>query len=250
MSSLDLAGRVAFVSGASRGIGAGIARRFAERGMKLVLCSRRAPVLPDSDDVISAPLDVRDEAGMKALIAKAEERFGGIDLFVNNAGVLEPIAPVRDVSVAEFTDHLEINLVGVFVGSRCYVDHLRRLERGGVLINVSSGAASKAYGGWGAYCAAKAGVERLTEVIALEEAEAGLRAHSVAPGVVDTGMQSLIRATPESRFPEAARFQQMKVEGAFNRAEFVADEFAALAFDPARADSPVVVRLPDESSPA
>jgi len=246
MSTRDLTGRVAFVSGASRGIGAGIAQRFAARGMKLVLCSRTPPALPDSEDVLSVSLDVRDEAGMNGLIAKAEERFGGIDLFINNAGVLEPIAPIRDVSVEAFAEHLEVNLVGVFVGSRCYVEHLRRVGRGGVLINISSGAASKAYHGCGAYCAAKAGVERLTEVIALEEAEIGLRAHAVAPGVVDTDMQSLIRATPAEKFPETLRFQEKKVDGAFNRAEFVADELAALAFDPTREGSPVVLRLPDE----
>lgn len=241
-----LAGRVAFVSGASRGIGAGLARRFAEAGLRLVLCSRGAPALEPSDDVIAERLDVRDEKALEALVETAEARFGTIDLWINNAGVLEPIAPLRDVSAEAFREHLDINLVGVFLGTRAYVRHLRRRESPGVLINVSSGAAWKAYEGWGAYCAGKAGVERLTEVVALEEADIGLRAHSVAPGVVDTGMQTLIRASSESAFPEVERFRQLKRDDGFNSERFVADEMLAIAFDPARRPDSVAVRIENE----
>lgn len=241
-----LAGRVAFVSGASRGIGAGLAERFAEAGLRLVLCSRSAPALEAGDDVIARKLDVRDEKALDALVEEAESRFGGIDLWINNAGVLDPIAPVRDVSVEAFREHIDINLTGVFVGTRAYVRHLRRRERPGVLINVSSGAAWNAYQGWGAYCAGKAGVERLTEVVALEEAAIGLRAHSVAPGVVDTEMQSLIRSSSAADFPEVERFRQLKRDEGFNSARFVADEMLAIAFDPARRPETVAVRIENE----
>ena len=240
------AGRVAFVSGASRGLGAGIARRFAERGLRLVLCSRSAPALPDGADVLARSLDVRDEAGLDALVAEAETRFGAIDLWINNAGVLDPIAKLRDVSLDAFREHVDVNLTGVFLGTRGYVRHLRRVAKPGVLINVSSGAAAKAYEGWAAYCAGKAAVERLTEVVALEEREIGLRAHAVAPGVVDTAMQRLIRETPEDRFPDAPRFHERKRLGAFNSPEYVADELLALAFDSARRPDTVAIRLADE----
>ena len=106
----DVAGRVAFVSGASRGIGAGIAEHFAARGLRLVLCARSDAALPDSDDVLGRRVDVRDEAGMDALVAEAEARFGAIDLWVNNAGVLDPIDPLRDVSLDAFREHLDVNL--------------------------------------------------------------------------------------------------------------------------------------------
>ncbi len=240
-------GRVAFVSGASRGLGAGMARRFAERGLRLVLCSRSAPALPDGESVLARSLDVRDEAGLGALVEEAEARFGAIDLWINNAGVLEPIAKLRDVDLDAFREHVDVNLTGVFLGTRCYVRHLRRLAKPGVLINVSSGAATKAYEGWSAYCAGKAAVERLTEVVALEEREIGLRAHAVAPGVVDTAMQRLIRETPEERFPEAPRFHERKRLGAFNSPEYVADELLALAFDPSRRTDAVALRLADEA---
>jgi NAD(P)-dependent dehydrogenase (short-subunit alcohol dehydrogenase family) len=245
MREASLEGRVAFVSGASRGIGAGLAERFSERGLRLVVCSRTPPVLEASESVVAGCLDIRDESALARLVREAEARFGAIDLWINNAGVLDPIEPVRAVSVEAFREHLDINLVGAFVGSRCYANHLRRVGHGGVLINVSSGAAWKPYAGWGAYCAAKAGVERLTEVIALEEAEAGLRAYSVAPGVVDTAMQARIREMPPSRFPDAERFRERKRTDDFNTAAYVADEFLAIAFDPCREPDKVALRLED-----
>ncbi len=244
IGSLD--GKVAFISGASRGVGAGLAERFAEAGLRLVLCSRTPPALSESETVIAAALDVRDEKALDALVGQVEERFGSIDLWINNAGVLDPIGPIRDVSLEDFREHIDINLSGVFVGSRTYVRHLRFLQRRGVLINVSSGAAWHPYAGWGAYCAGKAGVERLTEVVALEEAEIGLRAHSIAPGVIDTAMQSLIRASSAEDFPDVEHFKERKRSGNFNSVRFVADEFLAIAFDPDRRPESVAVRLEDE----
>ncbi|MFP6654458.1 MAG: SDR family oxidoreductase, partial [Myxococcota bacterium] len=246
MSSLD--GKVAFISGASRGIGAGLAEVFAEAGLRLVLCSRTPPVFESGENILARALDVRDEKGLDELIELAEERFGGIDLWVNNAGVLDPIQPIRDIALAEFREHIDINLTGVFVGSRSYIRHLRRRGHGGVLINVSSGAAWSPYAGWGAYCAGKAGVERLTEVLAIEEAEIGLRAYSVAPGVVDTAMQTRIRASSPEDFPDVERFHERKRDNAFNRVRYVAEEFLAIAFDPARRPERVEVRLEDETT--
>ncbi len=241
--------KVAFVSGASRGIGAALAARFAARGMRLVLCSRGAPALAESERVLARQLDVRNAAAMAALVPEIEARFGGVDLWVNNAGVLEPIKPVRDVPVEAFREHLDTNLVGVFIGTQCYVRHLRRLGRGGVLVNMSSGAAWKPYAGWGAYCAGKAGVERLTEVVAMEEAATGLRAYSIAPGVVDTAMQAQIRASRDSDFPERGRFLRRKETGDFNDPRFVADELLAIAFDPDRRPAGVAVRIAFDGEP-
>jgi NAD(P)-dependent dehydrogenase (short-subunit alcohol dehydrogenase family) len=241
-----LDGKVAFISGASRGVGAALAERFAEIGLRLVICSRTSPALAASETVVAASLDVRDEKALDALVGQAEERFGAIDLWINNAGVLDPIQPIRDVSLEDFREHIDINLAGAFLGTRTYVRHLRRFRKGGILINVSSGAAWNAYEGWGAYCAGKAGVERLTEVVALEEAGIGLRAHSIAPGVIDTAMQSLIRASSVENFPEVERFREIERSGGFNSARYVADEFLAIAFDPDRKPESVAVRLEDE----
>lgn len=248
MALPDLSGRTAVVTGASRGIGAAIAREFAGRGLKLGLCARSQPVLEGADSVLAARFDVSDEAAMEQFAAAVSARFGAIDLWINNAGVLEPIAPVRDVSAEQFRRHIEVNLTGVFLGSRCYIRHVRSHGRGGVLINLSSGAAWHGYAGWGAYCAGKAGVERLTECIALEEAAAGLRVHALAPGVVDTDMQAQIRACDTDRFPAVERFREMKRTQSFNSGAFVARELLAIAFDPERRSDAVAIRLADERS--
>ena len=250
MTMESVAGKVAFISGASRGIGAGLAERYAELGIKLILCSRSAPILPEGDDVMSRATDVRDEAAIESLVREAEDRFGAIDLWVNNAGVLEPVKPIRDVSTEAFREHLEVNLVGVFIGVRAYIAHRRRFTttagQDGILINVSSGAAWNAYQGWGAYCAGKAAVERLTEVVAEEERDTGLRVYSIAPGVVDTPMQDLVRASTVEDFPEVERFREMKRDDGLNSVGFVADEFLAIAFDPDRRPDEVALRLENE----
>jgi NAD(P)-dependent dehydrogenase (short-subunit alcohol dehydrogenase family) len=243
---LDLAGRTVVVTGASRGLGAGLAEAFAGHGLRLGLCARAAPCLPDGPGVVAARLDVRDADAVERFAAEVEARLGGIDLWVNNAGVLEPIAPLREVDPAVAREHLEVNVLGVLHGSAAYVRHLRRRGGKGVLVNVSSGAARTPYAGWSVYCAAKAAVDRMTECIALEEADQGLRAYAVAPGVIDTGMQARIRATPVERFPARARFVERKHAGRFNTPPFVADQLLALAFDPAARPTEVCIRLPDE----
>jgi len=246
MSLPELSGRCAVVTGASRGIGAALAEHFRAAGMNLGLCSRSAPALPEGEHVVSRELDVSDEAAVEAFTSEVVARFGAIDLWVNNAGVLEPIAPLRDVAIEDFRRHIDVNLTGVFLGSRCYVRHVRSREGRGVLINVSSGAAWKPYRGWATYCAGKAGVERLTQVVAEEEADSGLRAYSVAPGVVDTAMQELIRACDLDQFPDVERFHALKADDGFNSGELVARHFLAIAFDPQARPSDVVTEVPFE----
>jgi len=245
----DVAGKTAVITGASRGIGAHLAREFAARGMRLGLCARSAPALPESDGVLARQLDVRDAAAVEELALAVERRFGRIDLWINNAGVLEPIAPMRRAEVAAWDGHIEINVAGVFHGSRAYVLHLRRLGdsgRGGVLVNISSGAGRRPYAGWSAYCAGKAAVDMLTRCIAIEEADIDLRAHAVAPGIVDTTMQEQIRAASPEDFPEQPRFVQIAADATFSTPAFVAARLLDLAFDPAHRTDDVLVNLPLE----
>jgi benzil reductase ((S)-benzoin forming) len=244
--ALDLSGRTAVITGASRGLGAGLAEAFRARGLRLGLCARSAPALAAGPGVVAERLDVRDAAAVAAFAKAVEARFGAIDLWINNAGVLEPIEMLRDVPAEAARSHLDVNVLGVLLGTQAFVRHLRRRGGEGVLVNVSSGAAQRPYAGWSVYCAGKAAVERLTECVALEEAAHGLRAYAVAPGVVDTDMQASIRATPAARFPEAPRFIELAREGRFNSPQFVADRLLALAFDPAARPAGVCVRLPDE----
>lgn len=244
MSALE--GKTAVITGASRGLGAGLAEAFREQGLALALCSRSEPALPESADVLSVRLDVRDEKAVEDFAARAVDRFGSLDLWVNNAGVLEPIQPLRDVSAEAFREHIDINLTGLFLCSRAYVRHVHARAGEGVLINISSGAAWHGYEGWSAYCAGKSGVERLTECIHMEEERHGLRAYAVAPGVVDTDMQARIRASSVEDFPELERFKDMKRDDTFNTPGFVAEHLLEIAFDPAHRPDEFAIRIPNE----
>lgn len=264
---------VAVVTGASRGLGAGLAARFAARGFDVGLCARRRPAVPpvslasspdeidggDSVDaqreavrgdalanrVMTAAVDVTDPAAVDRFAAEVVARLGRIDLWVNNAGLLAPIAPLRDADPAEVRANVEVNVLGVMYGSAAFARHVRSRPGGGVLVNISSGAATTPYEGWAAYCASKAAVDHLTRVIAAEEADAGLRAFAVAPGVVDTEMQATIRSTPADRFPAVERFHEMKRTDAFNSPAWVADHILDL-FDDSSPDRPLIQRVPDE----
>lgn len=247
MTLPDLRGRTAAITGASRGIGAGLAKEFRARGMRLALCSRGAPALAeDGAEVLARRLDVADGAALDEFAAAAQARFGRVDLWINNAGVLEPIVAARDLDDAALRRHFEVNVLGVLHGCRAFLRRCVDLQGGGVLINVSSGAAWKGYAGWAAYCMGKAAVDRLTETLQLEEAARGLRAHAVAPGVVDTAMQELIRRQSAAVFPEVERFRQLARENGFNSIPFVAARLLEIAFDPERRPEGVLVRLPAE----
>jgi NAD(P)-dependent dehydrogenase (short-subunit alcohol dehydrogenase family) len=196
--------------------------------------------------LLTEAADVTDAIAMEQLCAAAVERFGRVDLWINNAGLLDPIGPLRDNDPAAFARHIQVNVVGVFNGSRAFIRHLHERGGGGVLLNISSGAARNAYAGWSAYCAGKAAVDRMSEAIALEEAEHGLRVHAVAPGVIDTDMQTTIRNCTPEQFPRVQKFLDLKARDAFSSPAFVADRMLELAFDPQAADTPVLTTLPLE----
>lgn len=245
VESRELEGRVAVVTGASQGLGAGMAERFAGLGLRLGLCARREPASPASTAAVTMAVDVTDAEAVERFCDAVVERFGRIDLWVNNAGLLAPIGPLRDVDAVELRANVEVNVLGVMHGCAAISRHVRSRPGEGTVVNISSGAATSVYEGWAAYCASKAAVDHLTRVVAAEEADAGLRAYAVAPGVVDTGMQAAIRATPVERFPAVERFHDLKRHDAYNSPAWVADQILALAFAPSP-DLSTVQRVPDE----
>lgn len=246
MSAMELAGKTAVITGASRGLGAGLAGELAARGMRLGLCARGEPVLPDGPDVVAARLDVRDAEAVDRFCREVVARLGAIDLWINNAGVLEPIRPLVEAVPADWASHIEINVLGVAWGSAAFCRHRRLVGPGGTLVNISSGAGRRGYFGWSAYCASKAAVDRLSECLALEEKAAGTRVLSVAPGIVETRMQEQIRASSPADFPEVERFVKIKEEQRFSSPAWVAARLLELVYDPARQTGEVLVGLPLE----
>lgn len=256
----NVTGRIAVVTGASRGLGAGLAVHFAASGMHLGLCARHRPRLvartrptAQAGHIVSseAPLlsavDVTDRAALARFADAVIGRFGRIDLWVNNAGLLGPIAPLALADGVEVGRTIEVNVIGVANGSSVFAAHVRERTGRGVLVNMTSGAATKAYEGWAAYCASKAAVDQLTRVVALEEARHDLSAYAVSPGLVDTDMQAAIRGADPASFPERERFRRVAELQRFNSPAWVGDYILGLAFGPApeRPDS-VTLRVPDQ----
>ena len=188
-------------------------------------------------------MDVAAPAQLEAFAAEAVESIGPIDLWVNNAGIIGPIGPLRERSAGELARFLDVNVLGVLIGSRSFVRHLHVTGRRGVLLNLSSGASKNALPGWAAYCATKAAVDLLTEALAIEEAPT-LRAHSLAPGVVDTEMQREIRNSSVESFPDVERFRQRHAGGGLRSAAGVAEELVAIAFDKHRPAMATCLSLP------
>ena len=243
---IPLQNKVAVITGASRGLGEGLASEFAAAGLRLGLCARTKPTTPAGAQCVVGAVDVSNAQAVAAFADDVERAFGAIDLWINNAGVLDPVAPVRNIEPAAFRRLIDVNVLGVVHGAQAFIRHRRRHGGGGVLINISSGAALRAYAGWSAYCASKAAVDRFSEAVSLEEADQGIRVYAVAPGVVDTEMQHKIRSATTDDFPMVDKFHELKAQEHFNTPAFVGRELLAFAFDPACRPESVVVRVANE----
>lgn len=239
-----LRGKVAVITGASRGLGAGLAERFAQHGLLLALCARHEPEAPSGVRSLTGAVDVTDATRLDAFATAAAARLGPIDLWINNAGILGPVGPQRRVDPQEVYRALAINVGGVANGSRSFAERARGwVPARRVLVNITSGAARTVYPGWSVYGATKAAVDQLTRTIAAEEP--GIAAHAVAPGVVDTDMQVAIRQHDERAFPPIERFREIHRTGAWNSPAWVADHLLGLLAGTWAPDE-VVVRVPDE----
>ncbi len=227
---------VAVVTGASRGLGAGKAEALAAEGVRLGLCARTRPDPPSGAEAFTQSVDVTDADGVDGFAAEVVRRFGRIDLWVNNAGLLAPIGPLADADPADLRANVEVNVLGVVHGTATFARHVRSRPGFGVLVNLSSGAATRPYEGWAVYGGSKAAVEMITEVVAREERAHGLTAYAVSPGLVDTDMQALIRSTPMGEFPAVERFQRAHREGDFNAPAWVTRYVLEELIDPALSD--------------
>lgn len=192
-------GKVVAITGASRGIGAAAARVFAAAGARVALLARSADEIAAlaaeiGPSALALTCDVADAASVERAMAETLGWGGRLDVLINNAGVIEPIARLAEADPAEFARAIAINLNGVFNGLHAAIPPMRT-QGGGTIITVSSGAAHSPLEGWGAYCASKAGAAMLTRVAHLEEAAAGLRIMGLSPGTVATRMQVKIRAS-------------------------------------------------------
>jgi NAD(P)-dependent dehydrogenase (short-subunit alcohol dehydrogenase family) len=190
MHQFDLTGRVAVVTGGGQGIGEGIATTFAEAGAAVVVAARHADRVARVADAINAnggralavPTDVTDRAALERLADAAVDTFGGLHVWVNNAGGSTVRTSLTSLDESDWDACLRVNLTAVWMGS---VIAASRMTDGGNIINVTSPAATRAVPGSGHYSAAKAGVNALTLTMSVELAPT-IRVNAVAPGFVPT----------------------------------------------------------------
>jgi len=202
-----LAGKTAIVTGGGRGIGAAAAEALSTLGANLVLAARGADAIASLaarlPNALAVPTDVADAEAVEKLFAAARARFGRVDILVNNAATVEPIGRIADADPQVWAASLQANIAGQFFCARAALADLPNV----VIVNISSGAASRPLEGWSAYCAGKAALAMLTQSLHLEYAALGLRTYGFRPGVVDTEMQVLIRASginPVSQLPRTS----------------------------------------------
>ena len=195
----DLAGKTVLITGASRGIGEAAARAFADAGANVALVSRSGDAIAGlageiGPQALAIPCDVSRYWEMAAAIDACARTFGGLDVLIGNAGVIDPIAHLWSADPDAWSAAVDVNLKGVFHGMRAALP-VMSAAGGGTIITVSSGAAHNPVEAWSQYCASKAGAAMLTRCLHLEARGRGIRALGLSPGTVATQMQREIKAS-------------------------------------------------------
>jgi NAD(P)-dependent dehydrogenase (short-subunit alcohol dehydrogenase family) len=205
-----LEGKVALITGASQGLGRALAIAYAKEGARVVINARSEesirPVAEEAEspgaEVLALAADVAKSADVERVVDAAAQRFGRIDVLVNNAGVLGPRVEILEYPEEEWRWVIEANLTGPFLVSKAVVPHM---PEGGSIVNVVSGVSVEGRAEWGAYSVSKFGVEGLTQILASELEDRGIRVNAVDPGGMRTGMRAaaypeedpMTRITPE-----------------------------------------------------
>lgn len=205
-----LEGKVALITGASQGLGKALALAYAKEGASLVLNSRSEeslrPVAEESEssgaEVLAVAADVSRSEDVEKLVGAAVERFGRIDVLVNNAGILGPRVAIEEYPEEEWRKVIDANLTGPYLVSKSVIPYM---PEGGSIINLVSGVSIEGRAEWGAYSVSKFGMEGLTQILAAESEERGIRVNAVDPGGMRTDMRAaaypgedpMTRVTPE-----------------------------------------------------
>lgn len=238
---MELDDKVAMISGGSKGLGAALARRYAEEGAAVSLCARgiedlrevRDELRADGARCLAVEADVSEGADVERWIGATLDEFGRVDAVVNNASVLGPRVEIEEYPEDDWRFVLDVNLTGAFLVARAAVDPLR--DTGGSLINVSSGVGDHGRPRWGAYCVSKNGLEALSEMMAGELEEDGVRVNAVDPGSMRTEMrQAAYPVEDPTTNPTPYEVTDVFVWLASDASEGVTGErYRAQAFDPA-----------------
>lgn len=204
----DMTGKTVMITGASRGIGEAAARIFAKAGANVALVARSNDRIAEiageiGPSAIAIPCDISRYWEVEAAVQGTLKTFGGLDVLIGNAGILEPIVHLENADPDAWGHVIDVNLKGVFNGVRAAMPVMLAAGRGTIL-NISSGAAHGPMEAWSAYCASKAGAAMVTRSAHLEGGDRGLRVMGLSPGTVATQMQRDIKASGINRVSKLA----------------------------------------------
>lgn len=235
---MELEGKVAIVTGAGRGIGRAVAKKFAAEGASVLLAARSdAEIRAVAEEIRreggkaeAVAADVSHEADCERIAAAARKAFGTIGILVNNAGIYGPVRPVEKISADEWDDVIAVNLRGPFLLSRLVLPEMYK-QGGGVILNVTSIAAKAAFQLNSPYAASKAGLIGLTHTLAAEAARKGVRVNAISPGPVpETKMsQELGRKLADYFQADGEELFRQMLNGILQGRPQTADEIAAAA---------------------
>jgi len=189
---MKLSGKVAIVTGGSRGIGKATAILLAQHGANVVITSKNNSSLQNAakemKNVVAVPGDIRKNADVENVVKNTLETFGKIDILVNNAGIFPKVKPLHEISEEEWNDVIDVNLTGQFRFTKAVIPHL--MKTNGCIVNVSSDAGLKSFENFeaDAYTASKGALVILTKAWAVEYAKYKIRVNCVCPGIVETDM--------------------------------------------------------------
>ena len=215
------------VTGTTRGLGEALARRIAMDKDNELIAIARAPDADIPGGVLFGA-DLADLSAVERTCARIAARIRGQRyekaVLINNAGIVQPVAPLERADAADLERNITVNLVAPMLLARAFLRDTQGVAKVRRIVNISSGAGRRPISGWSAYCAAKAGLDMATRVIALEAESRGLaiEAVSLAPGVIDTAMQERVRGASAEDFADVDRFKQMKSGGTLRTADAVA----------------------------